>query len=237
MCFIALVLSGSRTHFIALLAFLGILCLLRIWGPSRGLLKSALGLIVASAILVGAFLAGPEYARNRLLMKHSSRNTAEERLAFADTQRALALNFAVQRPLFGIGLGQFVEHPTTGSYYADAHDTVSVLLGETGFLGTLTFLPILFFALFQSARWMVRHSRLKNMDDYYFGLVMLAILGSMILAGLGGYVIVYQRLFWLVVGLSATLARAAMPTSRPVRDARPLPPHDSARPVEAPGPA
>lgn len=133
-------------------------------------------------------------------------------------------------PLVGVGLANFKYYnPVFGM---DPHDSFTALVGETGLAGTIVFIAVVGNVLVLAFR--TRRAAIAGGDDEIRTIVD-ATLASTLAALLGsfGFILHWQRLWWLAIGLlfvlSAYTARRRMPdvgiermTDRRV-DGRPIP--------------
>jgi hypothetical protein len=209
---LATILTGSRTHFVGMLVYFFFLGFLRLKGPRRGLFKFSLGSITALVILSSALAYAPDFPKARILMSgDQAKSNAARRIDFSKAQRQFSYDLMFEKPIFGVGLGNFINCEVPGIRQADAHDTISATLGETGVLGAMTLTLIFLVTALRVYAGVRRNATGADMNAYYYTLVLLAILGSMVISGLGGYVLFYQRLFWVIVGLASLIGVTPSP--------------------------
>lgn len=196
-CFSGIVLSGSRTNFYG--AIFMILFLL-LFGFSKFIFRrKQIFLMIGGFVIIGyaGFLLVPELVQKRLFMgsddKHITERS-ENRIEFTQMQQKQSIEFLRKNPLLGIGLDR--TYYETG-HDLGAHDTVSVLVGETGLLGTIGFIYLFLWALY----------RLKKIRDYSSSVdskirftLLIGLLVSMLIMGIfGGFIIPYDRTFWMTL--------------------------------------
>jgi len=209
-CAMGIVLSVSRTHVVGLVVLIGLIGVMRLWGPRKGLAR--LATLALLCLIPGIYVirSTPEYAVKRLtLLGEGKSKTTIDRFEFIRLQRRQALEMMMEDPVFGIGLRGFVRYAQNNPLQLGAHDMVSAVVGETGILGICTLSAMLWVVarrLFLVTR---ATARAQNLELYSLSLVLLASLGSLFFTSLGGTVLFYQRQYWLVVGLSAVLGRWA----------------------------
>ena len=93
----------------------------------------------------------------------------------------------------------------TGLHNHNAHDSVSALLAETGVLGTLSFLILISSCFSRLVKVLPDWRFSGRLEVYGYSAGLLASLVAILVAGLGGYVVFYQRWFWIVIGLSGVM--------------------------------
>ncbi|MBI1305688.1 MAG: hypothetical protein GC181_03630 [Bacteroidetes bacterium] len=203
--FIGLSLSGSRTNFYGTVIIFVVFALLNfkwIFGKNIRLV----GLVVGGSLLIYiALQLVPEGVQKRLLFGGGDATIAkrtESRENFTSDQQAQAVSFVIDHPFFGIGLDR-TESNSENNY--GAHDTISVVLGEIGLIGFFTFLGLLFYAFSKMFR-MYQRKFLKN-QGMQIGLLVGMLVSMIIMGYKGGYIIPYDRSFWIVLGLIEPVRR------------------------------
>ncbi len=199
-CLVGLVLSGSRTNFYGVaivlffLAFFGFRKLKA--GFRKKLVLLSLGFMVLS---IGAFQFVPDQVKARLFMGKGGdeyiAERASSRLDYTQNQQIQAIGFLDDYPLFGVGLNRTREE----SGGLGAHDTVSVIVGETGLLGFFTFTWLIVWGLLRSYKCihLVLEPNIKLGLSLLFGMLV-----SFLVMGTGGGLIMPDdRTFWVVLGL------------------------------------
>lgn len=203
----ALILSGSRTHLVACTLFILIYLALGLYrGAKTHFVVSVVGALLFAWAGMFFYSRAPEKVQGRLIVVGSGvGGSTEKREEFVKYQRAHALKMLMKYPVFGIGLTN-----TKVRYGMYAHDTASALLGEVGVVGTLSLIALIVSCgrrLYQGL--MGVGSKLDEELRLYssgFGSGLLV----MLIAGVGGgYIMFYQRWFWITVGVSAVIARWA----------------------------
>jgi hypothetical protein len=199
-----LLLSGSRTHFVAFFVCIFSYGGIRLLGPQKGRLYSLLALVALLALVPFALQKAPEPIQKRFIIIGSGVQSGTiERANFATNQRRQSFDILLDNPLLGLGLQGFQSKEAEGY---GTHDTVSALLAETGLLGVLAFSWLVV------ACWLwlyhgIRTGQKWNFDLYYYSVGFMAGLVAILIAGFGGYVVFYQRWFWITIGTSAVITR------------------------------
>lgn len=200
-----LVLSGSRTHFLAFLSYIVLFWVIRIFGPAKGRMHSFVSLVILSVLLPFSFQEAPEKLQTRLLVfEGEGQGYSADRMDFAKVQRKQALTILQDSPFLGVGL---FGYRSRWENQADAHDTVSALLGETGLLGTVAMLWLLISCLRMISPGVKNWRQHNDLDLYHCSIGVLTSLIAMLIAGFGGAIIFYQRWFWISIGLSPVMLR------------------------------
>ncbi len=154
MC-VALLLSGSRGGFIALLAELILLIFLttRSHGAKKIALRVALSLMLIGAVIAGAFFVGGETSLSRFAETAASKDITTNRThIWAVTVKAIGGNLP-----FGGGLGAFAQAYTPYDDFnglervEQAHNDYLQVLADGGVPGALIGLSFLFL-IYQNAR-------------------------------------------------------------------------------------
>ncbi len=202
-CLGGLLLSGSRTNVIAVFVCLVVYFAGTVMGTPRNRIIGTVGLFLLLSAVPLVWLITPEGIQGRLNMVGSNVDSnTNERLDFTSQQRANAIRGLEQRPIFGAGLVNF---QNAGLDSQNAHDTVSILIGETGLSGIVAFLTTAFLGYLGLIQ--ILKTALAINDERVFGLAigLLASFTGVLVAGLGGYIVFYERWFWLVLGMTPTL--------------------------------
>ncbi len=205
----ALMLTGSRTHFIASILNSILFLILFFMGPVK-----RIGFIIIMVPLLFTFMflayqSLPEDIQKRFILIGSNvNNETYERADFADNQRALALKVLFDKPIFGVGLSNF----NRISEGHGTHDSISSLLGETGFIGVLSF-SLLAVSSFQGLYRSLIYFKKYNFEIFNYIIGFMSSYITMFIVGWGGYIIFYQRWFWITVGFSAIFSRWTKETS------------------------
>lgn len=197
--FTGLALSGSRTNFYGALIHVGLAGFFMFPTIIKGRSILLLGVAVLLALGFLGFTYVPDPIKNRLLLGGDDEriaSRAEHRLNFTEEQQDQAMDFLYEHPVFGVGLKRTDSNVSTAY---GAHDTFSVIVGEMGLLGIITFLSILFWAMKSS----VIAFLISKDWTYKLRMVFLftMLLTMLIMGYKGGYVILYDRSFWIVLGL------------------------------------
>lgn len=198
-CFTGIVLSGSRTNFYGTLIMFLVLILL---GFSQYVFKkSRIAFIIIGFALIGyaGFQLVPNPVQKRLFMgsgdKHIEERTAN-RVEFTQRQQLQAVGFFMEHPVMGVGLNRTYYE---SGYDLGAHDTISMLVGETGLLGTVGFLILFFWAI---KKLLKARRKTHNVDGKIRISLMVGLLISMLIMGvLGGFIVPYDRTFWMTLAL------------------------------------
>lgn len=200
-CLSAILLSGSRTNFYGTLIMVFIMIIINIKEMLRTKYKFVLFLMGLISVGIIALRFTPDPIKERLLLSESTKGNeinkerAEDRYEFTKDQQLQALGFLLINPFFGIG----VDRTAYYTHSLGAHDTISFLIGETGLLGTIGFSLVVFWAL--RKLWFI--FKRSNDRNQRMGIgLMIGMLLSMIVMGVsGGFIIAYDRTFWVTLGL------------------------------------
>lgn len=206
-----LVMTASRSGVGGIVVFVALLMAVRI---CFSLMQTSDWFAVA-ALAVGfvvAVAAAPESVIERIQMTGTDQD--------ASTQSRMAIllqgvDLFTASPLVGVGL-------LNSAFYGlgrPAHDTVAAVLGEMGALGTLCFLGLCVGT--GIAQWQVLRSLVRSQKPLLreLSMVLPAAFGTALALALVK-VIIYQRLFWICIGLTAvmqSLAALRQPRSPQVR--------------------
>lgn len=201
-----LFLSGSRTHLLASGICLGVFFSARLWGPGEGRILAVVAILGILALAPFAYRLVPENVQKRLVVVGDNVDDRTlYRAEFTRWQRQQALDALKENPVLGLGFMGFTLSPRGDGFVA--HDTFSSLVGETGLAGT----SALLWLLASGARWlhggMRRGRSLGDGELYSYGLGFLATLAAILAASLGGYILYYQRWFWITTGMAAVILR------------------------------
>jgi len=196
-----LLLITKRTTMKVLLWILFIMIIINIKEMLRTKYKFVLFLMGLISVGIIALRFTPDPIKERLLLSESTKGNeinkerAEDRYEFTKDQQLQALGFLLINPFFGIG----VDRTAYYTHSLGAHDTISFLIGETGLLGTIGFSLVVFWAL--RKLWFI--FKRSNDRNQRMGIgLMIGMLLSMIVMGVsGGFIIAYDRTFWVTLGL------------------------------------
>ena len=207
---LTLFLSGSRTHIIAVFIFSFILTILYLMSGKSNIFSILLTVIIISITSFVAYQSVPENIQKRLIIsgKYVDASTIN-RKEFSIDQKNKALRIIYSNPLFGVGLNGFSAVKDNKVYGFDVHDTVSLLLGETGLLGSLSFL-LLSITCWQ---WLYRAMILAkhiNIEIYYYLCGFISSYITIFILGWGAYIMIYERWFWIMVGISPIIHQLAI---------------------------
>ena len=199
----SLVLSGSRTHFVVFFVCILVFGGLRFLGPRKGRLPSLITALALLAMVPFAYQRAPENLQERFIVVGIGvRSDTLDRADFTRNQRLQAVDTLLDHPLLGLGLQGFqVREKNVG-----VHDTFSAVVGETGLLGVLT-ISLLVFTCWRWLYYGIRNGKKCNLFLYYYSAGFMASFVSMLVASIGGYILFYERWFWITVGISAVIAR------------------------------
>ena len=207
-----LVLSGSRTNLIAATACAGLFCLLRLMGPAKGRGLAVMGALVLVIAFPSWMAIAPERVQKRLVVVGQNvEDSTIERLNYTALQRQTAFKLFSDYPIVGVGLVNF---QTVAKSRHGAHDTVSSLVGETGMLGVISFCILAISCVARLAKHALPKLSGLNSITYGYAVGLLAGFLAALLAGFGGYIVFYQRWFWIAIGLSSALFELTRHTNR-----------------------
>ncbi len=199
--FMGLVLSASRTNFYGILIASGIFLIIVLFfirGYTKYIAPAAVIIFIGAWSL---YALAPEGTRSRLLNVDNDDYSAErfdQRNDFRKNQQKDAVNLLFDYPLTGVGL--YRTNVVLNQHYG-AHDTISVIVGETGLFGIVASLILLtgfFFTVFRFFRkpYLPRSSKL-------LAAAIFSIFLSLIIMGFfGGLIFLFDRGFWVMVGIS-----------------------------------
>ena len=191
-------LTASRTFVVSITGFVLVYLAMEIRFRTFGKMELVMLLLLPMMAIAAVSLA-PDYVLNRITQ--TSDTSLQGR--FSLFQKGFLL-FG-QSPLVGVGLGNSAMYaPLKG---ANMHDTISVMLGETGLLGTLLLLGICVVTIVQQGRSI---KRLRATGDRF--LLQAAVINRCAFLALWlswfGDIIFLQRMFWVYIGIAAVLSRA-----------------------------
>ncbi|RKT45573.1 O-antigen ligase family protein [Thiocapsa rosea] len=157
------------------------------------------GAYIGVGLLVGLLLVSvmmsDDYTRERIMRPIEN---YEEETSMKKRMEILFQGFDIVEisPLVGVGLGN------TRNYLMgrDAHDTVSCLVGETGILGSISFLTFFVVLLvWQRSVWL----RTRTFGDSLQKELVVAVVatGVVLILWFPVKILLYQRLFWLWVAM------------------------------------
>lgn len=203
-CFAGIVLAGSRTNFYGTLI---IFMVMGYFGMSRFLKNTSrvlTALIATLVVGIVAFGLVPEPVKQRLLFGGGDDRIAERtnsRVSFTQYQQQQSIDFVVDHPLVGVGINR--THRESG-WVAGAHDTISVVLGEMGILGVTSFLWLILWSIWHSYQLTRRAKDLTSKTQ--LSLLLGSLLSMVVMGVAGGFIIPYDRAFWMVLGLMVPVA-------------------------------
>lgn len=210
-CVVGVVYTQSRAALIALLLAAIVV------GVLRGVRLRVLAVIICGAIALGALVL-PQALQERIGALSDVANSGvaslqEGSLRGRTSENLAGLEMWADHPLIGVGPDNFEVHYQAYSAKIgidprpeerSAHNLYLESLAETGFLGTMAFLGVLWLAL--AGAWRAR-SRLKGKD---------ALLGEGLVVALGTFLICavtlhsgYARYQWIFLGLGFAAGRLA----------------------------
>lgn len=203
-CFAGIVLAGTRTNFYGTII---IFMVMGYFGLSR-FLKNTSRVITAlvATLVVGILAFGlvPEPVKQRLLFGGGDDRIAERtnsRVSFTQYQQQQSVDFIVDHPLVGVGLDRTYRE---SGWVAGAHDTISVVLGEMGLVGTSAFVWLMLWSIWRSYQLTRRATNLSAKTQ--LSLLLGSLLSMVVMGVAGGFIIPYDRAFWMVLGLMVPLA-------------------------------
>jgi len=199
-----LLFCGSRSGWITLLLVLGASIYMR----AAGVREIAIAIISAVALVfmivvpvpfTSGELAIPTYdnlQRLSMIISPSQANTDERLISIFG-----GLQLFVDHPVFGAGLGSFRNQMILGSSGIPLliHSTAVWLLAEMGIIGFLVFAVPAIFLLFQNARC--------TRPDIASKLIVLSLVVFGCMSGPAD--MLYQRVFWLLLGAALAMPAAA----------------------------
>ena len=201
------ILSGSRSAWLALIAGVMLLIFLR-----KENLALVLTTILGGLLLFVLFQTGIPYIEH--IIQLLGLGTAEIKLHTATSylgrdnilydagvsERWLMLERGYelwrQNPLFGTGLGGFLHNQISLGSQKTMHNTAGWIVVEMGALGLILF--TLF--LIRTVSWLWKNQKQQNVKNCYF-LMGLAVLFALVAASLGMEAM-YQRHIWFFAGLA-----------------------------------
>lgn len=196
-CLAGLFLSGSRTNFYGTIVLLLSIGGIYIW-KGRIKLKQVL---IPTFLMIGLLIFGwglvPDQVKDRLLLGQNDSTIAERadsRADFTKSQRENAIEYFGDYPFTGVGLNR--TNQVTG--HLGAHDSFSVLIGETGLFGSIPFTILIFISI----TILVRHLRVPSIKNIFPSALLIGSICSLLVMGMaGGLIILYDRTFYLTLGL------------------------------------
>ncbi len=230
----AVILTFSRGAAVGFALVIVIMVVLRYIKPIQ--------LFLVLLLAVGLLVAVPSYAERLTSLQaitdaltgNTSGTVTDNSILSRATENIAALNVFADHPLIGVGPGEF---STYYRQYADqvgllskaadreAHNLYLGTAAETGILGLVCFLMVLFVTLWELARarrrWIGRRNDLANMATA-FSLSVVTYMTTGIFLHLS-----YERYFWLVMALAGATAVIALREPEPI-DPTPAEPAGSA---------
>ena len=218
----AVILTFSRGAAVGFALVVVIMVVLRYIKPVQ--------LFLVLLLAVGLLVAVPSYAERLTSLQaitdaitgNTAGTVADNSILSRATENIAALNVFADHPLIGVGPGQF---STYYRQYADqigllskaadreAHNLYLGTAAETGILGLICFLMVLFVTLWELARarrrWIGRRNDLANMATA-FSLSVVTYMTTGIFLHLS-----YDRYFWLVMALAGATAVIALREPEP----------------------
>ena len=199
---IALFLSGSRTHIIAVFICAIILILLLSMSQNSNFSNTILILMILSISSFFVYQSVPEHIKKRLILTGKEVDASTySRADFSRDQKIKAINIFYSHPLFGVGLDGFKGVKDKNNQGFAPHDTVSLLIGETGLLGILSFLWLSVTCWIWLYRSMIIAKKI-NLPLYHYIIGFMSSYVTIFIIGWGGYGVLYERWFWVIVGVS-----------------------------------
>jgi len=196
----AIFMTVSRTHVLALFVFVLTYFALRLRSGRLGF-GSLVLFLGMGAMLASMLLFLPEFVYQRLVVS----TLAGDMSTVARYHFFLkALDLVSSYPMLGVGVGAF-------SYYdpyrgMNPHDVFSFVLAGTGLLGTVVLSAIVLDSLLRMGLNIRRFARTGDTTMSDLATVILAAFLTMLVSG-GGQIFLFQRMFWIYVGVSLALSR------------------------------
>lgn len=195
---LTLALSVSRSTLFPLAVFLLVTYILRRKMRRPATVETLMigGMIF---IVVGAVTLAGHYASERLLRPFVA---YEEETSMQQRFEIMSRASEVFNHNFLIGFGLRNSNDVLG--YVDAHDTISVVVNETGLLGAALFLFI-FVSVFRRQIRLLRSAQTSG-DQFLVDLTIFLIsIGCVLLVWIPVKVLIYQRMFWFWIALVIVL--------------------------------
>ncbi len=204
-CFSSIILAGSRTNFYGSIIVFLVIGYFAASDFFKNPTRIITALVLVLAIGIYGFQFAPESIKQRLLFGADDDRIAERansRVDFTKYQQDQAWEFVGKYPLVGVGIDRtYIE----SGWVAGAHDTLSVILGEMGFLGILSFLWLMAWAAWSI--WKMLRIRRNNLNKVQLALLLGTLLSMLVMGYAGGFIIPYDRAFWMTLGLMMPLAK------------------------------
>ena len=212
---IGIVLASSRGGLFGL----AMSVLLMVWHSRR----RARNLALAAVLLIPPLLAFPISPLRRMLHPGTADtiSTHEHLAAWRAGLRMIATH-----PILGVGLGNFkplmlgyLPKGVSMSEPSIAHNTYIEFAAELGFPGLFLFVAILYFSYRSMSRVV---GQFKDTDRALLARVALGIQAGLVSFAVGGSFLSseYEKLFWLIVFLSASVSALARSEEEPLRARR-----------------
>jgi len=212
---IGIVLASSRGGLFGL----AMSVLLMVWHSRR----RARNLALAAVLLIPPLLAFPISPLRRMLHPGTADtiSTHEHLAAWRAGLRMIATH-----PILGVGLGNFkplmlgyLPKGVSMSEPSIAHNTYIEFAAELGFPGLFLFVAILYFSYRSMGRVV---GQFKDTDRALLARVALGIQAGLVSFAVGGFFLSseYEKLFWLIVFLSASVSALARSEEEPLRARR-----------------
>ena len=197
-CLAGLFLSGSRTNFFGVGILVAVALIVMLIKLKGNLTKFILPTIIGAVLLSFVWSLAPALIKERLFLGQKNERIAErvkDRQQFVVDQRQQSLDYLFEYPFTGIGLNR--TNQMTGGY--GAHDSFSVIVGETGLIGIFAFLFLTVFSMFFIIKQILYQQDVSKIVPLGF---LLGSFLSVIIMGVGvGLVLIYDRTFYLTIGL------------------------------------
>lgn len=214
---LGLLLTASRTNVYSIIIFAILVLFLSAMSSKVNKAKVLLVFLFGFGVLGLLINFIPDALAERIVFwraNQMSSDRAEARVDFTREQQADAVDVFLENPLFGVGLGQFVQYSHSGHI---AHDITSILVAETGVFGILTFLYFMRCLFRLTIRNVFLSKVLKPWNKFVTIVISSAIVSFLTSASLGGGYVFYDRMFWCLLGLLPnTLIWAATDSTRPI---------------------
>lgn len=205
--FICLIISATRSAWLALVAALPLALLL----GQRRLLLAGLLVITICLCLIPLLPAEAQFRLTHFVNPHEAGQYFHRQLLWD-----MGINMLAQRPLVGQGLGTFMFNfeKFKPPYYPDwgvsyAHNCLLQIAAETGMLGLLSFMAVvsaLFFICFTTLKSMKKDALFYVLSGLVIG-ILTYLVASFFDTSL--YSLSLATLFWLMMGLASSVARIA----------------------------
>lgn len=198
----SLFLTASRTHITGSAVFIVLFMLVSLLSGQLRSRQFFVAVAVIVVVIVGIrFVPAYSIARATRITIEDERRMSGQANRYDILLKSFSL--VADSPFLGVGMANYARYEPLRGF--DVHDTVSFSVGETGLLGTAILLAIVVSTLLNLKRCIQRFRRFHEKELLMLAGVMMAGFGAMIISS-PGYVMPYQRMFWVYVSISATLA-------------------------------